>query len=223
MKRKKIISWVVSAVCILFLLLAIVLITLCYLSTRTGNRSVDIFGYSFSVVRTDSMSPEIKAGELITVKTCDISEATEGCNAVFIATEGELKGMQIVHKVVRIGSDERGAFIVTQGLKEGAPEDAPVYQETFVGIAVRHSVFWGKIATFFSTPVNWVLFFILLVGVPVVYTLTKKVVRFSKEAKKEKAQTRSEERERLKQELLEDYLNNNQTQSDNEKNGHDGA
>ncbi len=210
-KCKRILSWIVTILCIIFLLIAVFLVALCYLAIRNGSRSVEIFGYSFSIVQTDSMSPEIGVGELITVKICGIEEAEVGANAVFIETRGELTGLQIVHKVIRTDSDEKGVFIVTKGVKEGAPEDQPVYQETFVGIAVKHSAFWGKVASFFASPVNWVLILILLIGIPAVYMFTKMVVRFYKESRKEKAQADTAEREKLKLELLREYQNKNNT------------
>lgn len=204
-KWKKIVSWVVTGICILFLVLAVVLLILCFVAKKKDSRSVEIFGYSFSVVETDSMTGEIEAGELITVKICDIEEAEVGANAVFIAESGQLKGRQVVHKVVKIAEDERGRYVVTQGVKAGAPIDEPVYGENFVGIAVRHSAFWGSVAKFFSTPVNWILILAIVIGLPVIYALIRMIIKYSKELKKEKTESEAAEREKLKRELSEEY------------------
>lgn len=207
-KRKKIASWIVTGICILFLVLSVVLLILCFVAKRNESRSVEIFGYSFSVVETDSMAGEIEVGELITVKICSIEKAEVGANAVFIAQSGPIKGRQVVHKVIKADSDENGSYIITQGVKEGAPVDEPVYAENFVGIVVRHSVFWGKVAKFFGTPVNWILILAIVIGIPVIYALIKLIVKYGKEAKKEKAESAAAEREKLKREILEEYQRN---------------
>ncbi|MDE6411838.1 MAG: hypothetical protein K2L02_04800, partial [Clostridia bacterium] len=204
-KRKKIVSWIVTGICILFLVLAVVLLILCFVAKKNESRSVEIFGYSFSVVETDSMTGEIEAGELITVKICGIEEAGVGANAVFIAESGQLKGRQVVHKVIKAAEDERGNYIVTQGVKAGAPIDDPVYSENFVGLAVRHSAFWGKVAKFFGTPVNWILILAIVIGIPVIYTLIRMIIKYGKELKKEKAEREAAEREKLKREILDEY------------------
>ena len=200
-KAKKVASWVLSAISILFLVIAAFFLIATMVAQKKDSRAVEIFGYSFSVVQTDSMTGEIEVGELITVKICDIDAAKVGDNAVYIASGGPLKGRQIVHKVIKVDTDEQGSYIVTQGVKEGAPIDNPVYAEQFVGIAVRHSAFWGRVAKFFSTPVNWILIITLVIGLPCIYWLIMKIIKLSKEAKREKA----EEREQLKQEILEEY------------------
>ena len=204
-KAKKITSWILSAISILFLLIAAFFLIVTMVAHKKDSRAVEIFGYSFSLVQTDSMTGEIEVGELITVKMCVIDEAKVGTNAVYIASSGPLKGQQIVHKVIKADADEKGSYIVTQGVKEGAPIDNPVYAEQFVGIAVRHSVFWGRVAKFFSTPVNWILILTLIIGIPSIYWLIMKIIKLSKEAKRERAASNEEEREKLKQEILEEY------------------
>ena len=74
-----------------------------------------------------------------------------------------------------------------------------------MGIVVRHSVFWGKVVKFFGMPVNWILIFAIVIGIPLIYTLIKMIIKFGKEVKKEKTENSAAERERLKQQLLEEY------------------
>ena len=198
-KNKKtasqILSWVVTGISILLLVIAAFFLIVTLVAKKNDNRAVSIFGYSFSIVQTDSMTGEIEVGELITVKLCGIEKAEIGSNAVYIAASGQLQGQQIVHKVIEVSSDEKGSYIITQGVKEGAPVDDPVYAEQFVGIAVRHSVFWGKIANFFATPFNWILILALVVGLPCIYTLIKLIIKYSKEVKKEREEKTNDRKE----------------------------
>ena len=202
---KKVCSWIVTVVCIVLCVFAVVLLVLNVAAGKSERRSVEIFGYSFSLVETDSMTGEIEAGELITVKICDIREAAVGLNAVYVAAEGLLAGRQIVHKVIDSGTDERGFYLITQGVKEGSPVDKPVYESEnrFVGIAVRHSAFFGKVAKFFASPENWILLLALIVGIPSVYASVKLVVKFGREVKKEKS-TVSLRQEDPKEKISED-------------------
>ena len=188
-KAEKIASGIITGISILFLVIAIFFLIVTLVARGNGRRAVSIFGYSFSIVQTDSMTGEIEVGELITVKICGIERAEVGMNAVYIASSGQLKGQQIVHKVIQTDVDEKGAYIVTQGIKEGASVDAPVHSEQFVGIAVSHSRFWGSVMRFFGTPVNWLLILVILVGIPGIYMLVKLIIRYSKEAKEEKNNT----------------------------------
>ena len=194
-RAKKIISLIVTGISILFLLLALFFLIVSFVAKKRDSRAVEIFGYSFSLVQTDSMTGEIEVGELITVKICEIEEAEVGANAVYIASDGPLKGQQIVHKVIKADTDEKGSYIVTQGVKAGAPIDNPVYEEQFVGIVVRHSSFWGSIAKFFATPVNWILILAIIIGVPCIYVLIRLIIRYSKEAKREKSEKSGDRKE----------------------------
>lgn len=198
---KKVSSWIVTVVCIVLCVLAVIMLILTFAARKNGHRAVEIFGYSFSVVETDSMTGEIEVGELITVKICNIRDTEIGAHAVYIASEGSLAGRQIVHKVVETGIDEKGFFIITKGVKEGAPLDKPIYEadNRFVGIAVSHSVFFGKVAEFFSSPENWILLLALLVGVPCVYAAIKLVVRYAGEAKREKSEAETANCKKTKQ------------------------
>ena len=194
-RAEKIGSGIVTGISVLFFVLALFFLISTVVAHKKGNRSVELFGYSFSIVQTDSMTGEIEVGELITVKICGIEQAEVGTNAVYIAQDGPLKGQQIVHKVIEVATDEQGRYIITQGVKEGASVDDPVYGQQFVGIAVSHSVFWGKIARFFSTPINWLLIIVIIIGIPGIYELIKLIVRYSKEVKKEKEESTGDRKE----------------------------
>lgn len=192
-KASQILSWVVTGISILLLVIAAFFLIVTLVAKKNDSRAVSIFGYSFSIVQTDSMTGEIEAGELITVKLCTIEKVEIGSNAVYIAASGELMGQQIVHKVIEV--NEQGGYIITQGVKEGAPVDDPVYAEQFVGIAVSHSMFWGKIANFFATPFNWILILAIVVGLPCIYTLIKLIVKYSKEVKEEREEKTNDRKE----------------------------
>ena len=149
-KRNKAVSIVLTVLSVLIFVFAVCVFALSVYAKSNGKQAA-FFGYSFSLVLTDSMSPEIKVGELVAVKHGSIERAQIGENAVYIAPEGHLlEGQRIIHKIIKKGTDERGTYVITQGVAAGAPEDAPVYAENFVGIGVAHSAFLGAIVTLYG-------------------------------------------------------------------------
>lgn len=188
-KIRKAISITLTVLAVLIFACAVFVFALTAYAKSNGKQAV-LFGYSFSVVMTDSMTPEIQVGELVTVKNCPIESVEIGENAVYIAQSGALKGQRIIHKVEEKDVDGEGkTFIRTRGVKEGAPLDAPVYAEAFVGIGVSHSVFLGKIVVFFSNTVNWVCLLVFLFGVWLGVRQIKKLIFYAKNGDSEGEKT----------------------------------
>ena len=178
-KRNKAVSIVLTVLSVLIFVFAVCVFALSVYAKSNGKQAA--FGYSFSLVLTDSMSPEIKVGELVAVKHGSIERAQIGENAVYIAPEGHLlEGQRIIHKIIKKGTDERGTYVITQGVASGAPEDAPVYAEDFVGIGVAHSAFLGAIVGFFSNTLNWVFLTVFLFGIWLAVRQIRKLIAYTK-------------------------------------------
>ena len=179
-KAKKAISIVLTVLSVLIFVFAVCIFALSVYAKSNGKQAT-LFGYSFSIVLTDSMEPEIKVGELVVVKHCSIEKAQIGENAVYIAPEGHrLEGQRIIHKIIRKDQDDAGTFIVTQGVAAGAPEDAPVYADYFVGIGVAHSAFLGAVVGFFSNTLNWIFLAVFLFGIWLAVRQIRKLISYSK-------------------------------------------
>lgn len=186
-KRNKAVSIVLTVLSVLIFVFAVCVFALSVYAKSNGKQAA-FFGYSFSLVLTDSMSPEIKVGELVTVKHGSIERAQIGENAVYIAPEGHLlEGQRIIHKIIKKGTDERGTYVITQGVAAGAPEDAPVYAENFVGIGVAHSAFLGAIVGFFSNTLNWVFLAVFLFGIWLAVRQIRKLIAYTKPEQDEDA------------------------------------
>ena len=179
-KLKKAVSIALTVLSVLVFVFAAFVLTVAIIARSNGKQAV-LFGYSFSVVLTDSMTPEIAPGELVTVKHCDISAASVGENAVFIAQSGAVKGERVIHKIIETGTDEGGFYIITQGVKAGATPDEKTHTDEFVGLGVAHSAFLGGIAVFFSRPLNWVFLIVFVFGIWLGARQIKKLVLIVKE------------------------------------------
>lgn len=179
-KAKKAVSIALTVLSVLIFVFAVCIFALSVFAKSNGKQAT-LFGYSFSIVLTDSMNPEIKVGELVIVKHCSIERAQIGENAVYIAPEGHrLAGQRIIHKIMEKDTDDAGTYIVTQGVAAGAPQDAPVYAENFVGIGVAHSVFLGAVVGFFSNTFNWIFLAVFLFGIWLAVRQIRKLVSYTK-------------------------------------------
>lgn len=194
--KKKVLSWIsfgVSAIIFAFALSVFII----SITARSRGGRAEIFGYSFAVVATNSMYPEIKAGDLIIVKTCGITSMAEGENAVFIGISGEYEGKYIVHKVVAIEEAEGGGIALrTKGVANDLEDEELVTAENFVGKEVHHSTVLGSIMVFLQQPLNWVYVLVFLLAIGFAVSRGVKIVKLVKEKKKkekagEKAQSAS--------------------------------
>lgn len=156
--------WNVISVAITVLLMIVALVTLIAVtSARAGGKPPSLFGYTFSIVITDSMTPEINVDDLVIAKKCNNSEIAVGDDIVFVSADPVLKGNKVVHRVVGINLD--GSF-VTQGIKEGARPDKCAVTET-VGKVVAVNTFFGKALKFMTENKN-IIFLLLILTVVVV-------------------------------------------------------
>ncbi len=150
------------------------------LQAKKQNKPLTIFGYFTSIVQTGSMEPELKVGDMIIVKTATIDNAKEGDDVVFISNDPSIKGERVVHRVIEVGKDENGIFLTTKGINNPTEDSDKVRAGNFVGIAVAHNTFFGRLLSFFTHTENIILVVVLLVLVPFIVKQIKKIIVLSK-------------------------------------------
>lgn len=187
-KRKRIISiisFALSAI-IFALALSVFIITL---TARSQNRPAVLFGYSFAVVVTDSMVPEIDVGELIIIRSCGIDEIAVGENAVFVGLEGEYKDKWIVHKVIEKTkaeySGETFTELTTKGVNNPVADENKVTSANFLGVAVYHNAALGGLFTFLQQPMNWVYILVIVVVMVIAVSQVVRIVKIVKTRKRD--------------------------------------
>lgn len=186
-KAKRIISiicTVISALIFIFVALLIINMVVC----RVQNRPVSFFGYSISVVQTDSMEPEIMTGDLIIFKQVDFSTLNVGDTIVFKADDNfkdgagkSLEGYTIVHKIMEVTDDG----LVTKGVNNFGNDGGLRTANDVYGLCIANSAFWGKIFKFLGE--YGILIIIFIVAVPIIVTQIIKLVKYSKEKNDEGA------------------------------------
>ena len=179
-KRRKKVSSILGMVISVLLFLLVLTVFISAIQARRENRPATFFGYSFSIVVTASMEPEIKVGDLIIVKeTATMSEVKQYDNIVFTSKQGAIAGERIVHKVMEIREEDGELYFVTQGVNNnGISDEDAVDKNNFIGIAVYHSTVLGVIFGFFSRLENWILIVVLAITLPIVIRQAKKIILY---------------------------------------------
>ena len=150
---------------LVFILAVFVLIST--IKAKSEGRDPTFFGYSFSIVKTGSMEPEIYAGEMLFIKTVEMSEIKEGDNVIFRSLSGEIAGERVVHEVIEIGSDEQGTYFITKGKSNPSPDSDKVREQNFLGKEAGHSVFLGKVYVSLTRVETLILIVVLMITIPV--------------------------------------------------------
>ena len=180
---KSSVGFVVSLV--LFALAVLVFIMVA--KAKSENRPASFFGYSFSVVASPSMEPEIMVGDLIIVKDSKIEDAKLGDWVVYVKEDGVMAGQFIVHEVVAVFEDEKGVAITTRGINNDSDDALPVHSNNFIGHVTFVSSFLGAIVS------HWVLIVILIAAALIAVSQIKRIIVYSRQLKTESATEAQEE------------------------------
>ena len=120
---------------VICIVLLIILIYVVYLKFFLKVSNINLLGYSFFIVKTGSMEPEILSGELIIVRKQDIYENGE------IITYKENESF-VTHRIITIDDN----IYITRGDANNENDDG-VKKEDILGKVIFHSYFLGKIIT----------------------------------------------------------------------------
>ena len=102
-----------------------------------NGRKVKIFGFSFSVVVTESMEPTIKVNDVIIIKDYKFSEIKEDDIIVYRNTEYNI---DVVHRVISVNDD---GTITTKGDNNPIADSVPITEDLFRGKVVKYGNFLG--------------------------------------------------------------------------------
>lgn len=151
-----------------------------------------LFGYTVAKVMTSSMSPMIKEGDCIIIKTVDTDTLEVGDVITFYSDDSEIEGMLNTHRIIEIL--ENGDF-VTKGDANQYADSVTVDPKSVVGEYVGKSRFLHWINSFGSTRKLLMLLVILpILGVSVYEVVTiRRIRREIKSESDEEAAARHEQ------------------------------
>ncbi len=119
-KTKKImknLGYALSIILIVFTLSLVIMSTI----AKRQNKMFTILGYSYSVVVTPSMKPEINVGEIIIIKKLDYNDYIQNAQIgedVIVYKSNQYNGIYIVHKLYNI--TENG--LILKGVNNPQPD-----------------------------------------------------------------------------------------------------
>ena len=202
---KKILNYLANIIFAILLIISVIFVIIGLRANQKGESPI-IFGRSYSVVATESMSPTIEVGQIIVYKKIDfdelltkIGDVRENNPIIVFVNE---RGIQVVHRAINVVD----GLIETQGDKEDAPvDDYKINEDNLVGIVTNISKGFN-IGTILLNYRNVVF---VIASLILSYILIKQIIKLAKEwMKKEKnhQETLVEfDKEKFLQEELEKY------------------
>lgn len=196
--KKKIISAVISALCVALCLF----VSIEVIVASNQSRPPSFFGYSISYVPTKSMEPEIKAGDYIVFEKIDYRDVEIHDIVVYRSNNGEMAGNFIVHRVVEKHED----YLITKGDNNSSVDLEHVTSEMVFGKYVMTVNILGFFSGGASRGVVFfvlIFIFILLIGLQIVSIILKyRKDKLIEDNNKEKELLL----EKLRKEILEEEL-----------------
>ena len=194
MKVLKKTGTIVISVLLWVIILVAALYAFTTMATRDNQNVSDIMGYTPLVVKSDSMAPTFRAGDLIFIKKCDTSTLKEGdiiCFHTIIDNEYALN----THRIQKIEESGDARSYTTLGDNNNGIADTHIISDgDIVGKYVGHLQNAGKVMDFLSSSIGFLIVIVLpmlLFFIYQVYNLIMISIRLKKavavEAAKEAA------------------------------------
>lgn len=161
MKALKKTGTIVISVLLWVIILVAALYAFTTMATRDNQNVSDIMGYTPLVVKSDSMAPTFRAGDLIFIKKCDTSTLKEGdiiCFHTIIDNEYALN----THRIQKIEESGDARSYTTLGDNNNGIADAHIISDgDIVGKYVGHLQNAGKVMDFLSSSIGFLIVIVL--------------------------------------------------------------
>lgn len=151
--------WLMAALVIVTTALLVVLIP-------PGRNGATIAGHELLIVVSGSMSPAIRTGDLVAVRSVD--PATIAVGDVITFRDAAMPSMLITHRVIAITQGDHGPVFTTKGDDNPVPDKLPVAASQLVGKVQTRIAYGGRIVTFLRSPLG-VLSLIVVPGLFVLF------------------------------------------------------
>ena len=209
-KWKKVVGWILTALLVLALIFAVILVV-----QVKSSKMPFIFGYATFYVVSGSMEPTIHVGEVILIERVNSpDELKKGDIITFHGKGGSLEGKIVTHRIVSDGVVD--GKITTCGDANYGIADEPITYDGVIGRYVRTSAALTTAYAVFTSKYG----FLFIVFIPLIILLIVQIVNFrracrmdkdgklpeEKTAEEIKEQALKEKEEEIKRKAIEDYL-----------------
>ena len=183
---QKIVGAVGIALCVVFVPLLLIFVTLIVKSYTCPDKVPDFLGYKPFIVLSGSMEPSIMTGDMVFVKETDPDSLKVG--DVIAYKSGSAV---VTHRIVEVKSENGETRYVTQGDANNAADQSLVKPADVEGIYQRRVAGAGNLAMFMQTTTGMILFVVC----PLVLFVLWDVIRRQLESRKEVSRTKELEME----------------------------
>ncbi len=183
---QKIVGAVGIALCVVFVPLLLINVTLIVKSYTSPDKVPDFLGYKPFIVLSGSMEPSIMTGDMVFVKETDPDSLKVG--DVIAYKSGSAV---VTHRIVEVKSENGETRYVTQGDANNAADQGLVKPADVEGIYQRRVAGAGNLAMFMQTTTGMILFVVC----PLVLFVLWDVIRRQLESRKEVSRTKELELE----------------------------
>ena len=183
---QKIVGAVGIALCVVFVPLLLINVTLIVKSYTSPDKVPDFLGYKPFIVLSGSMEPSIMTGDMVFVKETDPDSLKVG--DVIAYKSGSAV---VTHRIVEVKSENGETRYVTQGDANNAADQSLVKPADVEGIYQRRVAGAGNLAMFMQTTTGMSLFVVC----PLVLFVLWDVIRRQLESRKEVSRTKELEME----------------------------
>ena len=159
----KIIKKITSIVAAIIFIICLLLLALVVMTPEdaSGNKRVNVAGYSIMNVLTGSMEPAYQAGDIVVVKVTDPKELNKGDVITFVSSDPELNGQTVTHRIVDVVENLGWREFETKGDNNPAKDETLVSEDEIIGKVEFKIPFVGKAVNFMQT--NRAAFFLIII------------------------------------------------------------
>lgn len=183
---EKILAAVGVILCVVFIPILLVNMTLIVKSYVNPNQVPDFMGYKPFIVLSGSMEPEIMTGDMVLVKNTDAGNLQEGDVIAFKSGEAV-----VTHRIMEVKTENGEVSYVTQGDANDSPDQTSVKPADVEGIYKNRIPGAGNVAMFMQTTTGMILFVVC----PLLLFILWDVIRRRLQGRKELSRTKELELE----------------------------
>lgn len=200
-KAKKIISIVVSCLIACIFILTLYVIISSIVASKNNSMS-NLFGYTYSIVPTESMEPEIHVGDSIIGKKVKYDTLKIGDDIIYYNDEINIF---VVHRIIRY---EEGLGFKTKGINNLVEDELWVTSDNYQAKVVWHGNILN-LGSFFLNNKSIIFVFLILALLLIIGNVLVEMVNANREMKKKELEqfeneTKEEREARLRKEILEE-------------------
>ena len=185
-KRRKKQKKIIKIVDILLVIL-IYNIILVMLSCMNKIETVNLFGYEAYIITTDSMSPSIRAGDVIITKKVEKEKIQKG-DIITFYINGEIN----THRITNIEEKDSETYYTTKGDNNNIEDSQKIKFSEIIG---KHIITLPYLGTFIRIMENKVVFLIVILIILILYFL--KIQQIDKKEKRREKKKIEEEKENI--------------------------